>query len=87
MAIENHDGNIVITGEADTRLYQIMALAKMLEMEVKHPGMGFSKGSPFAMLKRLGIIPKNIQTKKKGLEIAEKYLDAEKTRRKNNAFE
>lgn len=64
MAIEQDEhGNLSITGE-DTNLYQLIALRRMLEMEVKNPGMGFSKGSPLQMLKNIGIVPTNIRTKK-----------------------
>lgn len=83
MAIESSEnGGFSVTGEADTRLFQVIALTSMLRTEIR-TGTKFShRGSPFQMLKRLGIIPENTKTKKKGLEIAEKYLDEEKKRRK-----
>lgn len=64
MAIESDEhGNIAITGE-DTRVYQVIALRRMLEMEVK-TGMPFSRsGSTLQTLKVLGIVPSNIRTKK-----------------------
>lgn len=84
MAIESTEGGgFVVTGEADTRLYQVIALSAMLKMEVRSPGMKASNhGSPFAMLKQLGIIPKNTKTKAKGLEIVDAYLANVRAERK-----
>lgn len=64
MAIEKDEhGNLTITGD-DIQLYQLIALRRMLEMEVKSPGMGFSKGSPLQTLKNLGVVPDRIRTKR-----------------------
>lgn len=63
MAIESDEhGNLTITGD-DINLYQLVALRRMLEVEVK-TGMVSSKGSPLQTLKQLGIVPARIRTKK-----------------------
>lgn len=85
MAIESTEGGgFVVSGEADTRLYQVLTLRTMLNTEIR-TGMKFSNhGSPFAMLKRLGIIPQNTKTKAKGLEIVDAYLAEVKEKREKN---
>lgn len=83
MAIEtNGDGGFIVTGEADTRLYQIVGLKIMLDSEIRTGRKFSSNGSPFAMLKRLGIIPKDTRTKAKGLEIVNAYLTEQREIRK-----
>lgn len=84
MAVEKDEhGNISIT-EQDIPLFQILALRAMLRMEV-NSGLKSSKGSPFKMLKILGVIPVNIRTKREGLEIVNAYIENEKKARENNA--
>lgn len=84
MAIESTEGGgFVVTGEEDIRLYQIIALRTMLSTEIR-TGMKFSNnGSPFAMLKRLGIIPNEVRTRKAGLKVVDEYLAQEKESRAN----
>lgn len=83
MAIESTEGGgFVVSGEADTRLYQIIGLKIMLDSEIR-TGMKFSsKGSPFVMLKRLGIVPNETRTKRQGLRIVEEYLAEQREIRK-----
>lgn len=84
MAIESTEGGgFVVTGEADIRLYQIIALRAMLAMEIRTGMKASSNGSPFVMLKRLGIVPSETRTKKQGLRIVDEYLEQEKERRAN----
>lgn len=87
MAIEtNDDGGYLVTGEADVRLHQVIGLSIMLGMEVRSPGMkASSHGSPFTMLKKLGIIPKNTRTKVEGLEIVDAYLNEQREMRKGKS--
>lgn len=86
MAVEKDEhGNITITGQ-DIPLYQILALRSLLRLEVNNPNgpKASSKGSPFRMLKILGVIPENIRTKREGLEIVNAYIENVKKARQNN---
>lgn len=51
MAITQCSSGIIITGEEDTRLYQMLALRSALGLELK--GMRHSKGSVYAHIKKL----------------------------------
>lgn len=86
MAIESTEGGgFVITGAKDMRLFQVIQLRTILAMEIR-TGMPFSRnGSPLSMLKTLGIVPKNVRTKKDALTLVDEYLKMEKERRDNNA--
>ncbi len=50
-------GNIMISGESATRMYQLLAIRQMLKLEVR-TGMHHSKGSPLAWCQNAGITKK-----------------------------